>query len=292
MFVQSVVRARSEVEAAWLIYESKPGTKLIAGGTDLMLQLWRGQRQASFLVDLRRSGMDHIHENEEAIAIGATASIAAISQHPGIKEHFPALHRAAATLASQQLRNMATLGGNIGNASPAADLVPPLLVHQARLRIRRGDEVRVLGIDGFFTGPGQHVLTQQELLTEIILPKPQSQKADLHESTFLKLGFRGAQVIAVVNMALSARVHLGVVEEIRIAFGSVAPTVVRAIKAERLLSNGAFDRERILAAADAAVTDIAPIDDVRASAKYRCRVARNFARLALEQLAARAKGGH
>lgn len=283
MFVQNVVRARSEVEAAWLIYESKPGTRLIAGGTDLMLQMWRGHRQASALVDLRRSGMDHIIERDSEVLVGSTASIAAIAHHPGIHTHFPDLHQAAAIFASQQIRNMATIGGNIGNASPAADLVAPLIAHAARIRVRRGDELREVAIDDFFTGPGQHVLSQQEIVTEVILPKPQP-GGGRHYCRFLKLGFRGAQVIAVVNLAIDAVVRGGIVEDTRIALGAVAPTVVRGFRAERILVGATLARDSIVAATDALAGDIAPIDDVRAPAEYRSRVARNFLRLALEEI--------
>lgn len=284
MFVQSVVRARSEVEAAWLVYESKPATRLIAGGTDLMLQLRRGQRQALALVDLRRSGMDHILENEHSICIGATATVAALAQHPGILSHFPALHVAAATLASQQIRNLATLGGNICNASPAADLVTPLIAYQATLRVRRGDDVREVASERFFTGPGQHVLTPQELLVEVVLAKPLPSENE--HSRFLKLGFRGAQVIAVVNTAISVRLRRGKIEQAHIVLGAVAPTVVRARSAEKLLQGEALEHQVIAAAAEAAVDDISPIDDVRSTASYRRRVARNFVRLALEEISA------
>ncbi|MBN2358603.1 MAG: FAD binding domain-containing protein [Deltaproteobacteria bacterium] len=278
------MRARSEVEAAWLVYEGKPATRLIAGGTDLMLQLRRGQRQALALIDLRRSGMDHILENEHAICIGATATVAALAQHPGIRAHFPALHTAAATLASQQIRNLATIGGNICNASPAADLVTPLLAYDAVLRVRRGDDVREVPVDRFFTGPGQHVLTQQDLLVEVVVSKPLPSEGE--RSRFLKLGFRGAQVIAVVNAAVSLRLRRGLVAETHIALGAVAPTAVRAISAERLLRGEKLTPEAIAAAAEAAVDDISPIDDVRSTAGYRRRVVRNFVRLALEEIAA------
>jgi carbon-monoxide dehydrogenase medium subunit len=283
MFVQSVVRARSEVEAAWLMSEGKPGTRLIAGGTDLMLQMRRGKLQASSLVDLRRSGMDQIVESDDAIAIGSTASIASIAHHAGVRHHFPDLHRAAATLASLQIRNLGTLGGNIGNASPAADLVPSLLVHEAQVRVRCGDAVRVIAACEFFTGPGQTVLSAQDLITEVRLPKPR--RGEVVHSQFHKLGFRGAQIIAVVNLAARVSLRGRTVEGVRLALGSVAPTAVRARRAEELLRGQRLTRDLIHAAADAVQDDIHPIDDLRAPAAYRRRVARNFVRLALTQVA-------
>jgi len=285
MFVQSVVRARSEVEAAWLMYESKPGTRIIAGGTDLMLQLWRGQRQASSLIDLRRSAMDHILETDASIRIGSTTSVAAIARHPGIRRHCADLHHAAATFASLQIRNMATVGGNVGNASPAADLVPSLMSHGAKVHVRSGDAQRVIPLGELYTGPGQHVLTPKELITAIELAKPAEAPGRVHHR-FLKLGFRGAQIIAVVNLAVGLRVHRGVVEEARLAFGAVAPTVVRATGAEAALRGVSLDRDNIARAATAALDDISPIDDPRATASYRRRVARNYVRLALEEIAA------
>ncbi|MFH1812002.1 MAG: xanthine dehydrogenase family protein subunit M [Pseudomonadota bacterium] len=283
MFVQSVVRARSEVEAAWLMFEGKPGTRLIAGGTDLMLQMQRGKLQASSLVDLRRSGMDMLRESDESIDIGATATIASIARHDGVRRLFPDLHRAAATLASQQIRNMGTLGGNIGNASPAADLVPSLLVHEALVRVRCGDALREVPARAFFTGPGETVLTAQELITEVRLPVPRAADGEVH-SVFHKLGFRGAQIIAVVNLAARVGLRGDVVEQARLALGSVAPTAVRASHVEQLLIGQRLTRELVEAAAEAVQQDISPIDDLRAPAAYRRRVARNYVRLALSQV--------
>lgn len=284
MFVQSVVRARSEVEAAWLVFEGKPGTRLIAGGTDLMLQMARGLRQASSLVDLRRSGMDGVALDERFLRIGATATISAIAEFAGLEQGFGDLQMAAATLASRQIRNMGTLGGNIGNASPAADLVPSLMVRNTLLRVRCGDAIEEMPIGQFFTGPGQNSLSPQHMIAEILLPRETAPLRRVH-TRFLKQGFRGAQIIAVVNLALRLVTDQhGRVQDLACALGAVGPTVRRASHVEALLMGKTLSKALIREAAEAVNDDISPIDDLRATAAYRRRVARNFVRLALEEI--------
>ena len=286
MFVQSVVRARSEIEAAWLVYEGKPGTRLIAGGTDLMLQMDRGHCQASNLVDLRHSDMDGIRFDKKYLRIGATATISDIVEFTGLKQGFADLQKAAATLASRQIRNMATLGGNVANASPAADLVPSLMVRDTLLRVRCGDDFEDMPISDFFTGPGKHRLSQKQMISEILIPHDKGTKSRVYVR-FLKQGFRGAQIIAVVNMALRLLVDKnGKLRKVACALGSVGPTARRANNVEALLVNKSLTPVLIREAAEAVQDDISPIDDLRASAAYRRRVAGNFVRLALEEIRA------
>ncbi len=286
MFVQSVVRARSEIEAAWLVYEGKPGTRLIAGGTDLMLQMSRGLRQASNLVDLRKSGMDGIRFDKKYLRIGATATISDIAEFAGLQQGFGDLQKAASTLASRQIRNMGTLGGNVANASPAADLVPSLMVRDTLLRVRHGDEFEDMPIADFFTGPGKHRLSPQQMISEILIPHDKRSSARVY-TRFFKQGFRGAQIIAVVNMALRVLLNKkGKISKVACALGSVGPTVRRAHSVEAVLLNQPLSPTLIREAARAVQDDISPIDDLRASASYRRRVSENFVRLALEEIMA------
>ncbi len=169
--LQSVVRARSETEAAWMVAEGREGTRLIAGGTDLMLQMAHARKTAAHLVDIRRAGMDHIRYSDEGITLGACVTASQMSAHPKLQKHAASLWEAAGTLSVPQIRNLATLGGNLANASPAADMVPCVLAMDGSVRIKRGDDVREIRAIDLATGPGRTCLAADELVVEITLPK-------------------------------------------------------------------------------------------------------------------------
>jgi xanthine dehydrogenase FAD-binding subunit len=283
--VDSVVRARSEVEAAWLLAEGRGGTRVVAGGTDLMLQLETGRRAAKSLVDVRRSGMGGQSVGEQELRLGATRTVQDILEDAWVREHLPALGQAAAAFASPQIRNMGTVGGNIVNASPAADLVPCLVAADARAVIRRGDECREVLVREVLLGPGRVSLDEKDLLAEVVVPLPASAEAWTHQR-FLKLGYRKAQVITVVSVCLLARVVRGVVERAALALGSVGPTVLRAGRAEAFLLGKALDREVMAEAGALCAEEARPIDDQRASAAYRREVVRRYTCRALAECAA------
>ncbi|MFZ9886112.1 MAG: FAD binding domain-containing protein [Myxococcota bacterium] len=268
----SVARARSENEAASLLMSGAPGTRVIAGGSDLMLHMARGRAQPVALVDIRRASMDRLDLGEAWLSIGATATAAQLSRWQALRDHAPSLWEAASTLSVPQIRNVATLGGNLANASPAADMVPPVLALGGVVEVRRGDSVRSLSAEALALGPGRTSLAADELVSRILVPRwsPRS----FH--WFTKLGYRDAQIIAVVSLALSCELEGDVVRKVHIALGSVAPRVVRAhavedfLLGQRLCRSSAEEALRLLA------TDICPIDDVRGSAAHRLAVARNY----------------
>jgi CO/xanthine dehydrogenase FAD-binding subunit len=270
--VQNVIRARSVNEAAWLLAEAAPGTRVIAGGTDLMLHLARGKARASALIDIRRAGMDHIHVTEKAIRVGACATASAMAKSAALQKMAGGLWEAAATLSVPQIRNLATLGGNIANASPAADLVPCVLAMGGILEVRSGDAIRALPAEKFALAPGRTVLQQQDLLADIILPRWPSDA--FHH--FVKVGFRDAQIIAVCSMAFSCTFDGEEISKVGIALGSVAPTVVRAKRVERFLMGKKLTRAVGEEAMRLLAQDISPIDDVRSTRAYRLRVAAHF----------------
>lgn len=153
--IETIVRARSETEAAWMLVDAREGTKVIAGGTDLMLHIDKGRAQPKALVDIRRAGMNEITKRDDGLFIGATATAKTIAKSAELERSAAGLWEAAATLSVPQIRNLATLGGNVANASPAADMVPPVLAMDAQVGVRRGDDVREIAATELALGPGR-----------------------------------------------------------------------------------------------------------------------------------------
>lgn len=257
-----------------MLAEAREGTRLVAGGTDLMLQVERGRLKPTALLDIRRAGMDHVELGADGVlSIGATTTATQLWRSPVVERTARSLWEAAATLSAPTIRNMATLGGNLCNASPAADMVPCVLAMGGVVTARRGDTVRRIVAEELATAPGKTVLARDELLTGVLLPK-WSPHAFHH---FVKLGFRDAQIIAVCSLALSIDLDDdGVVKKVGVALGSVAPRVVRAQRVEEHLVGKKLVRDVAREAVALLGEDIAPIDDVRSTAQHRLQVCRNF----------------
>ncbi len=255
------------------------GSLVLAGGTDLMPQSRAGRvRAAGTLLNIRRiQGLDAITLDTGALVLGSLATIGQLQVHPLVREHAPILCEAADHFASQQIRNSATLGGNLCNASPAGDMLPALLALDARLELaslgQNGAVVtRRVAIDGFFTGPGRTQRQPNELLTAVHVPLAASGQL----SRFYKAGTRPALDISTIAIAFAAqRDSAGRLHGVRLALGAVAPTPLRARRAEALLEGKALDAALAEAAARAAADEAQPIDDVRASAWYRKELLHN-----------------
>jgi carbon-monoxide dehydrogenase medium subunit len=208
------------------------GVQLIAGGTDLVPQMRSKMVQPELLVDLRLLGLEGIEMTGDGIRIGARATHTDILESDLLAEHCPALVESAADIAGPPIRNRGTVGGNLVNASPAADLAPPLLVYDAQAVLASSRGERSVPLEEFFTGPGGTVLSDDEILTEVYIPPV----APNSSSKFIKLGKRKAMAVAVVSVA--ARLTLddsGSISQARVALGSVAPIPMRALKAEAVL---------------------------------------------------------
>jgi len=230
------------------------------------------------LVDLRRIPMAEIDSTGVGIRIGPSVTLSQILAHDDIAKRFPALIEACRPFAGPPIRNRATIGGNIVNASPAADLVPPLFAYDASIVLSSVAGDRELPLTEFFTGPGQTVLAPSEILTEIRLPQMPACTA----AHFIKLGQRRSMAISIVN--LSTRLSLGeddTVSVARIALGAVAPTAVRAIAAESVLVGKKITADLLEQAAQRASEETSPISDVRSSSGYRKRMTRVLVRRAL-----------
>ena len=194
---------------------------------------------------------------------------------PLIREKIPALSEAAGTLGSIQIRNRATIGGNLCHGSPAADMAAILLAMNCEVKIATGNGAKTIGLDQFFTGPNRTVLKRNEILSQLIIPK----EIEQFKGIYLKHGPRKAMDIGIVNIAilLDADAGSGLCNQIMIALGAVAPRPIRAKKAEALLNgNAKLNPEVIQKAAEAAASEATPITDFRASAGYRKDLVKNL----------------
>jgi CO/xanthine dehydrogenase FAD-binding subunit len=251
---------------------------VLCGGTDLTPQTESGvRRYKAKLVNIRRvEGLGGIDAAGDVIRIGATTTVSEIRRNAALARIAPALIEAAEHFASEQIRNAASVGGNVCNASPAGDTIPSLLVlgAEAELACWKGGAVqtRRVPLESFFTAPGKTVKQPQELLTAVVFARP----APDFRSRFRKAGPRPALEISTVSVAVGARVSNGRLSGVRVAMGSVAATPLRARHVEAALEGKLLDAATIAAAVEAAGQDAKPIDDVRASAWYRSHLVRVF----------------
>ena len=267
--VQQVIRPTTVAEALAALAE-RPGARPIAGGTDLMVQLRDGRTRASCVVDLGGLGLAGIRQIDDGLEISAATSMDSIAAHGGVRHHFPALAAAAGMVGAWPIQCRATLGGNLANASPAADTAPALIVAGALLTVVSTAGTRRIPVEEFFVGPGRSALTPGELLLSVFVPLAGIRPGCRLVERFVKAGPRREQVISVVSLAGRAVVRAdGEIETVRIALGSVAPTPVRARRAEAALTGRRPDAVARREAVQALQLDIAPIDDVRAPASYR-----------------------
>ena len=241
---------------------------LVAGGTDLLVKMKNRVIQPTTLVSLTEiQESRRITINDQEICLGSCCSVARLAESEEIRFLFPALASAASELGSPAVRNLATVGGNIVTASPAADLPTALIAHGARVRLIGSDAERSLNLETFFQGPGSTDIAADEILAEICLEKPKKGTG----SAFFKLGTRKALQISVVNGAcsLSLDPERGIITQARVVLGAVAPTHVRSFSAEQLLTGEQPGASLFEEAGRAAARDCSPIDDLRGSGAYR-----------------------
>jgi aerobic carbon-monoxide dehydrogenase medium subunit len=252
--------------------------RIIAGGTDLILRLRSKIFTPDMLIDLRHLSMNTISIDSDKVYLGSCVTHAQILNSDILTSNFPALVEACRQFAGPPIRNRGTVGGNIVNSSPAADLVPPLLVYDADIVLTSSSSVRVLPLCDFFTGPGKNVMKADEILTEIHLPLPAADTV----ANFIKLGQRRSMAISIVNLACRITVsESNIVNTARIALGAVAPTPIRAMKAENIFVGETFSDALVESAAQLASEEISPISDSRASKDYRVKMTRVLVRRAL-----------
>jgi CO/xanthine dehydrogenase FAD-binding subunit len=263
-----------DLAAALSRMAAEPGVwKPFAGGTDLMVLLEAGKLpHKKFLNIWNLQELRGIAVTPEHVTLGALTTYAEVQRHEILAREFPLLCRAAAETGSVATQNRGTLGGNIANASPAADSPPALIVYGAEIEIVSAGGARWVSYPSFHSGYKKMNLQAGELIRRIRLARTHA----AWKQYFRKVGTRRAQAISKICFVAVARVEGGRIVEVRIALGSVAPTVLRAVRAEELLRGQQPRGAALQAAQDALDAEIAPIDDMRSTARYRRNVARNL----------------
>ena len=278
---------RSIADAVRLI-QADPGARILAGGTDLLVQFRAGLRQPTAFVDVKRiPELIGISIDAKGLRLGAATSAAEICEHPEVKRLFPGLVEAVHLIGSTQIQGRGSVGGNLCNASPAADSTCALIVNRAECLIAGPKGERVVPVDTFCTGPGRTVLERGEFLVAIRIPRP----APLTADAYLRLIPRSEMDIAVAGAGVSVTLDAsGVCTAARVAIGAVAPTALLVPGAATALVGSKLDDRALEKAAAAASAAATPIDDKRGTVAYRQSVVGVLTRRAAAAAAARARG--
>jgi carbon-monoxide dehydrogenase medium subunit len=283
-----LLQPRSFAEALEMKRDYRERARVLAGGTDLLVLLKERKIKTDAVMSLRHlRELDFVRAERKGVTLGALVSHSAAASSSIVRQQFPDLAEACAQVGATQIQNLGTIGGNLCNASPAADTAPPLLLLEAVLTLASSRGERRIPIHEFFLGPRQTVMEADEILKEIFIPQAIGRRG----ATYLKLGRRQAMEIAIVGVGVA--IHLNgsdrVVSECRVAMGSVAPTVVRARGAEKILRDREITNELVDEVAAVAADEARPISDVRASAQYRLDMVRVLCRQAAQAALARAR---
>ena len=262
------------LEAFWPLLEQFPEGRIVAGGTDVMVELRKTGQQPPALFFLERiKKVQHIELRDEGLCIGAGVTLQRLLESPVVERQFRALWQAVAVLGSPPVRHSATLGGNLCTASPAGDTLPPLYIMDATIRLASSKGCRDVALRDFILGPGQTALQPGEILMEVTIPRAPKKWV----SAYYKVGKRKAMAIAIVSLAAAlSREGDGRVQDIALAWGSVGPTVLRLPEVESFLRGKYLDAETLQEAGRLVMSSLAPIDDIRASVAYRRQVAVNL----------------
>jgi len=267
MPIKAYLRPASLKETFDLLTSYSGSAKILAGGTDLLIQ--EGLESSPEIVVLSLISIEELRQIKQTaggeIFVGAMVKHAEVAQSPVVNQYFPALAKASHWVGSPSIRSLATIGGNICNASPSADTAPPLLAYEAKTIIVSPSGEKAIDIEDFFTGPSTNILKRGEILKGFLLRPKSGWVAD-----YQKLGLRKAMEIAIVNVCVAmAMDEKRNCSGIRIVLGAVAPTPIRAEKAESILKDKGVTPDLIQECAEIAVEETKPISDIRASADYR-----------------------
>jgi len=262
----------TSLKEAFSILGRNEGARILAGGTDLILGMRERKFEPRIVVNIKKiPDLNRIQIDEHGgLRIGALVTINTVDSSEVVRTAFPMLADAAHNLGSYQIRNRATVGGNLCNASPAADTAPPLIALGAVVKIAGPREERMVKLEDIFIGPGKTALSKDEILVEVDVPSPPRGSY----GAYLKHGPRNAMDIATVNAALMFTLSEQKCVDARIVLGSVAPIPMRARKAETEIRGKPIDDNTARKAAELASEECSPISDVRASAEYRKAMAK------------------
>ena len=285
-----IFQPSSVKEASAIVKEKGPGGRFLAGGTDLVIAVKEKGLMPSYVVDLKRiPGLSGIREERDgSLTIGALTTMREVETSPIIRKRYPFLAQSAAEVGSVQIQNRATIGGNMANATPSADVAPSLLVLDAKAKIAGLNGERVIELEQFFRGPGQTVMSPEEILTAILIPASTpglvGEYIKFSPREMMDLAYIGVAVALVLNGKQKR------CEKARVALGAVSPTPMRARRAEALLERQIMTEELAEQAGAEASRECKPISDVRSSADYRREMVRVNTKRALLNAAARGSG--
>ncbi len=261
-----ILYPKSVEELTEYLDEYKGDCRILAGGTDLLVNIRSGKVHCKYLISLRKVGelTPEIKVQSGRLIVGALSTMSDLYRNQDVKKYFPALGRAAYLMGSQQIRNQATLAGNLCNASPAAETATPLLIYDGTIKVRgfkdRGER-REIPVGDFFAGPGKTTLKANELVTEVSLPIPEIPQRSIYE----RISRRNGVDLAIINLSMSVDES----KNLRVAYGSLGPVPYRSEKIEEALRqyiDGQIDEQALYAVIE---NNVSPISDLRSSAEYK-----------------------
>jgi len=243
---------------------------ILSGGTDFIPKWKDGIIKPDFVVEI--FGIDDLKEvniGEQEIFIGSAVTFSEMLESETLKKNVPVLIEAVSKIGSPQIRSRATIGGNVANASPAGDSIPPLYVLDAKVSIASNSSERIISIEDFFIGPGKSVLNKAEIIKGFFVRK----MTEKEKGRFLKIGQRYAMAISKVSVTALWELDSDKIKKIKIAYGAVSPTVIRAYKTEEFLSGKEISGDVIKEAMKIVSEEVFPITDIRSTKEYRREVA-------------------
>jgi carbon-monoxide dehydrogenase medium subunit len=283
---QDYISASNIEEVLQVLQEHQERSRIIAGGTDLILEIERGVRKNIVtLVDITRiPGLDQISMDEDGVIhLGALVTHNQCVGSKIIREYAFPLARACWEVGSPQIRNRGSIAGNLITASPANDTITPLMALGARLTLRSTNSERIISIDNFYMGVRRTVMKPDEMLVDIAIPASGKNRP----GTFYKLALRRAQAISLVNAAIVLDLEGEIIKSAAITLGAVAPTIIHAVEAENYLSGKKLSTDTIKVAAGLSMNSARPISDIRSSASYRRQMVKVITRRCLESIVKR-----
>ena len=263
----------ASLEELWPLMARHPEAMLYAGGTDVLVRIRSGLADPPALICLERIGaLSQIREKDGVLWLGAGVSFHRVETSPQVRRGWPLLARAAGEVGSPQIRHMGTPGGNLGTASPAGDSLPALYALGAEMELASASGRRLVPVEEFITGPGRTSLKAGEIILSVVLPANQ-----YNLQHFEKVGSRNSLAISIASLAVAAELSAGgVVEKIRLAWGSVGPRVVTSQPVEEFLTGRTLDAATLAWAGELAQQAATPINDLRAEASYRLALVKNL----------------
>ena len=276
------IRAKNLNEAIRILSTEENGVKILAGGTDIFVEMKQGQSHPRLLVDIKsipELSQLYIGPNGELI-LGAAVKLAELEYWATGQKDWSGLSITARNIGSEQVRNRGTVVGNVCRASPAADMVPMLIAMDARVEIVGSEDPKFLSVEDFLVGPGQTVLKTGELVKSLIIPKPASNTG----TAFLKLGKRRAMNVATVSAAAKITINgANRIKSASVVLGAVAPTSIRIPEAETILSNDGLTKQSLEKISNLAGAAAKPITDFRSTKDYRLKIVKILTHRVLKQ---------